>query len=234
MAVGDFLKDDLGVNLPGIGGGGFNFLSLLSGVIVFAIIAAIFGAFAWWWATRRAYNKTIHKFEEINGEASPAGIDKAKEVILPFTSIRAFFLRGARVYLPRPSLQTGKGHYWYWIRDDGEWMNIRPSNINKDLKQLNIKYDHTDMRMSNAALKKLVEKNYKKLNWLKEYAPYIAMGILILMLGIVGFLIFGEAGKIMGGLAQVSRELAEVTNAVGDLLQGADNIASGSGLRSAT
>ncbi|GAH16244.1 unnamed protein product, partial [marine sediment metagenome] len=80
--------------------------------------------------------------------------------------------------------KTGKGHYWYYIRKDGEWNNVGLQSLNKKLEELKIYADHTDMRMANASLKKLVDKNYKKLNWIKEFAPYIAMGVLIFILAI--------------------------------------------------
>ena len=171
-------------------------------------------------------------FEEIAGQAVPVGIDTAKEIILPNTSIRAIYLRKRKVYLPRPSIQTGKGHYWYFIRKDGEWNNVGLQNLNKELDKLKIHYDHTDMRMANASLKKLVEKNYKKLNWLKEYAPYIAIGILILILGISAFLVLNQANKNLAGMNTVAEKNAEITGALENILVSMDNICAGSGIRS--
>lgn len=207
-----------------------NIGTYISGTVVFLGIAIIVAGLTFYIVSRRAYNKHIHMFEEINGQTTPIGMDKAREVVLPFTSVRAFYLRKRKIYLPRPSKQTGKNHYWFFIRDDGEWMNIIPSNINKQLKELDMKYDHTDMRMANASLKKLVEKNYKRTNWLKEYAPYIGFALLILMLGIVGFLIFGEAGKTLSGLSSNTENLAKVTEEVARLLGGAESITTGSGI----
>ena len=112
-------------------------------------------------------------------------------------------------------------------------MNIIPSNINRKLKELNMKWDHTDMRMANASLKKLVEKNYKRTNWLKEYAPYIAIGIMILMLGIVSFLVIREGAAIAGGLGTITDKIADLLETVSDLLAKTDNIVSGSGIRDA-
>lgn len=207
--------------------------TLLSQSMIFLIVAVLVAIITYFIISRRAYNKTIHLFEEINGQTVPMGEDKARQIVLPFTSVRAFYLRKAKIYIPRPSKQTGKNHYWFYIRDDGEWMNVIPSNVNKEMKELKLKYDHTDMRMANASLKKLVEKNYKKSNWLKEYAPYIGFGILILMLGIVGFLIFGEAGKALGGISDNIANLAKVTEQVARLLSGTENIVSGSGIQPA-
>ena len=202
----------------------------ITGTVVFLGIAVIVAILTFFIVNRRSYNKHIHIFEEINGQTVPVGMDKAREVVLPFTSVRAFYLRKKKLFLPRPSKQTGLNHYWFFVRDDGEWMNIIPSNINRKLRELNMKWDHTDMRMANASLKKLVEKNYKRTNWLKEYAPYIGFAMLILMLGIVGFLIFGEAGKTLSGLSSNTQNLADVTEAVARLLGSAESLTTGSGI----
>ncbi len=227
MALSDFLKDNVGVDIGSAG----NIGGVFQGFAIFMVVAIIVSIGTFFWANRKSYNKHIHLFEEISGQAVASGQDLAKEIVLPHTSTRAFYLKKRRIFLPRGSIQTGKNHYWYFIRNDGEWVNIGITNLNKELTRLGIKFDHTDMRMANASLKKLVEKNYKKLNWLKEYAPYIGFGILILMLGVAGFLIFNEAGKNLGMMSGLGERLSEISENVADMLVSVDNIRSSSGVR---
>ena len=228
MPIGDILSK-AGVNLPeGTGASASNFFT---GFIFFVVVAIIAIFVTLYFANKRQYNKKIHMFEEIAGKAVPCGDDVAREIILPNTSIRALFLKGRKLYLPRPSIQTGKGHYWYFIRKDGEWINVGIENLNSKLDELKIHYDHTDMRMANASLKKLIEKNYKKLNWLKEFAPYIAMGILILILAISAFLVINQANKTMSALGNSAEINKEVSVALGNILVGMDNVCSYSGIR---
>lgn len=230
MAVSDFLKENLNVDIGSMTG---NIAGFFQGSIIFILMAILVTIGAFMWANRKAYNKKIHIFEEINGQSSPAGEDLAREIILPHTSIRAFYLKRRKIFLPRPSIQSGKNHYWYFIRNDGEWVNIGMANLNKELTELGIKFDHTDMRMANASLKKLVERSYKKLNWLKEYAPYIGFGILILMLGVAGYMIFAEAGKNLGMMSGLGESLEQISNSVDSKLSSLDNICSTSGVRDA-
>ena len=219
------LMAQAGIKLPeGAGGAAGNFLWGFAFFIILSIVVIMIVLYI---MNKKQYNRHIHMFEEIAGKAVPIGEDVAREIILPFTSIRAFLLKRRKVYLPRPSIQTGKGHYWYFIRKDGEWINVGMENLNKKMDELEIHYDHTDMRMANASLKKLVEKNYKKTNWIKEYAPYIAIGILVLLLGITAFLILNQADKVAGKFAGVAEQLVEV-------LKSLDSIkSSGSGIVSA-
>ena len=231
MGVGDLLASVGVKNLPEVTGVGLG--NFLQGFIFFIVLSCLVAGIVFYFANKRQYNKHIHLFEEINGQTTPVGMDKAKEIVLPNTSIRAIFLRKRRVYIPRPSIQTGKDHYWYYIRKDGEWNNVGLESLNKKLDELRIYADHTDMRMANASLKKLVDKNYKKLNWLKEYAPYIAMGMLIFILAISAVLVLNQANKTTAALGASAETNKEVAVALANIMTGLDNICSGSGIRSA-
>ena len=230
MGVNEFLGN-LGVDADiNIGAGIGNIFSNFVLLLLFLIVG---GLVTYWYVSKKSYNKTLHIFEDISSIPAPMGEEKAKEITLPFTSVRAFFLKKRKIYLPRPSIQTGKGHYWYFIREDGEWVNIGLESLNLKLNQLNIKFDHTDMRMANASLKKLVEKNYKKLNWLKEYAPYVGFAIIIIMLGIAGYLTMSEANKVVGSANANVKILGDILTELKEILVSIDNIASSSGTRSA-
>ncbi len=221
----------IGLKLPeGIGAGAGG---IIQGIIFLFIFGAVAGGITYYISNKKQYNKHIHIFEEIAGKAVPVGMDKAKEVVLPNTSIRAYFLRKKKIYLPRPSIQTGVGHYWFFIRKDGEWINVGMENLNTKMTELKIHFDHTDMRMANASLKKLIEKNYKKLNWLKEYAPYIAIGLLIVLLGISTFIGTYNTNQAAGSLASTATTNEAVVIELNKILSNMDNIITGSGLREA-
>jgi len=186
MAVSDFLGD-LGVDVSGISNGGF--FGAVSSLVLILILAGIAGLVFYFILQKKSWNKRIYLFKEINGGTWPAGVEKAKEVTMPRTSLKAFYLKKSGVFLPRPSLETGNNNYWYFIRNDGQFVNMRPENVNTKLRELGLLIDHSDMRMANAFLKKMVEKNYRKRNVLKEWAPVIAVGILIIGLGLSSLLV---------------------------------------------
>ena len=221
----------IGLKLPeGIGSGVGD---VIQGIIFLLIFGVLAGAITYYISKKKQYNKHIHIFEEIAGKAVPVGMDKAKEIVLPNTSIRAYFLQKKKVYLPRPSIQTGVGHYWFFIRKDGEWINVGIENLNTKMNELKIHFDHTDMRMANASLKKLIEKNYKKLNWLKEYAPYIAIGILVVLLGVATFVGTYNTNQAASTLASTAVTNEAVVTQLSNILNSMDNICTGSGIRGA-
>lgn len=230
MGIGDQLGGVLGNAGLDVSNIGEKAGSFGQGLITFIIIAIGIGIITYLLMGKKTYNKKIHIFEEINGQAVPVGEDSAMEMNLDHTSLKVFYLKKRKLYLPRPTRQVGKGHYWYFIRDDGEWINFSLANMNNELKELGTNYDHTDMRYGNAALKKLIEKNFKKTNWMKEYAHYIAFTALIIILGVVGWLILREAKTLIGALEQVTKNAADMIGTSEGLLKAVNNVCSGSGI----
>lgn len=230
MAASDFLEQ-VGVTVDG--SGGFLSFNWVGDIIIFLIVCILVGIFTYWYLNKKAWNKTIIKFREVNGITRRVGVEKAKEITLPGTSVRAFFLKQSQFFMPRPSIETGQDEYWYFIRNDSEWINVGLTNVNKELSKLGLGFDHTDMRMANAALKRLVDKSYKKTNWLKEYAPYIGFAVIILMVAIGGYMVMGESAKIVGAAASNIETLNEITQTMNDILSNMNNIASGSGVQRA-
>lgn len=214
-----------GINLPSFGG-----IDLVPSLVIFFLAAIAVAVITYWKINKRVYNKKIHIFEEIDEVPVPVGDDLAREIVLPGTSLRAFYLKSRGLYLPRPSRQTGKGHYWFIIRKDGEWTNVKPKSLSKSLQELELDFDHTDMRGQNAALKKLVADNYKKIKWWKEYAPYIAIGILVLLLGVSSFINLKQQGTLTSQNSQVADTNERVVDRFDKILVTIEKICSTSGV----
>ncbi len=230
MAIKDVIAST-GIDFSSFSTGSFQ--NVFTGMMVFLIAAAILGSLVFSYLRRKQYDKTIEIYSEINGSTSPIGADKAKEVIIPGTSIRAFFLKKRKIYLPRPSTHMGRNNYVYFIRKDGEWINIGFGNLNEDMKKLNLLFDHTDMRMANQTLKDLIDVNYGNLTFLQKYAPYIAVGILVFMLFIGGYMFMRESNKTVAGMASAADTMGEIADKLDNIIGKADNINSQSGIRPA-
>lgn len=226
MAFSDTLQG-LGVDLGT--SGALNNFTFIRDIIIFLLMCGVAAGVTYYVINKRQWNKTIVKFREDNGITRRIGVEKAKEIILPNTSVRAFYLKNSKVYLPRGSIESAENEYWYFIRNDGEWLNVGLQNINDTFTQLGLKYDHSDMRMANAALKKLVDKNYKKSNWVKEWAPYIGFGVIIIMVAIGGYLVMGESAKIVNAAGNNVEALKDITQTMNEILKSLDNIKTNSG-----
>ena len=130
--------------------------------------------------------------------------------------------------MARPSYETGKNQYWYFIRRDGEWLNVKPENLNKKMDELGLFFDHTDMRLINENLKSLIDSNWGGQSFWQKYAQYIAVGILTLLLFIGGFIYMYQASKVTKMQASSIEKMDHVVDKVNNLLEHANRIQTGS------
>ena len=42
--------------------------------------------------------------------------------------------------MPRPSIESGKEEYLYFIRNDGEWLNVGLDNVNEKMAKIGLLY----------------------------------------------------------------------------------------------
>lgn len=200
---------DLGVNVDIFGGGIGNFISNL---VIFVLFLGVLGVIVYFAYQKKLYTEKIQIFEEVNGQSVPTRQYRAREVTIPNTSIKVFQIKENGMYLPRPTIQTGKNNWIFFIRDDHEWVNIGISSLNKQLTELGVNYNHVDMRYANASLKELIKSNYGSGDFWKQYGHYILMGAGFLLLAL-GFYLGAEQ------LAEASVSLTEAQGQFTTLLQ---------------
>src|SRR6056297_4027857 len=182
----DIGLDNVGIDFSGMGQ---RISSFVMNAIYFLVFAAIVGLIVYYFYDKKTYNKKIQIFEEINGRAVPTRQYKAREMNIPNTSIKILRIKENKMFLPYPTIQTGSNNYLFFIRDDLEWINIGITNLNKKLTELDIRYNHVDMRYANSSLKELIKENYGQTDWLKKYGVYVALGIFVLIAGIALYLV---------------------------------------------
>ena len=187
------LKD---FNLSGVLGivGKFVLLFLL-----FILVGAIFYFVYYLKKKKKSYNKKIFWFEEVHGDMIPIGEDAACELIIPGTNINVFYIKTKDMYLPRPIKRMGKDAYWFAIRNNRELVNFVMKNINKEMKEANLEYDHTDMRYALTNLKELIKRNYrdKSQPWWREYKEVISLIILVFVLTLSFIFIISRVGALI-------------------------------------
>lgn len=183
---------------------GIVFLFIIVGGIVFAILMLR--------KKKALYNKKIFWFEEIHGQVVPVDEDIACEMTVPGTNIQVFYIKKKDMYLPRPVKRMGKDSYWFVIKNNREIVNFTLKNINEEMKESNLDYDHTDMRYALTNLKDLIKRNYrdKSTPWWREYKEVISLVILIFVMSLSFYFLVSQIGKLIGQ--------------VGDLIEHADQL----------
>lgn len=186
--------------------GGLSFGKLLSGayqfvllLILFFIVGGIFYYFFYLSKKKKQCKNKISWYEEVNGRMSLIGTDNACELIIPGTNISVFYIKSKDMYLPRPTKKMGDNLYWFAIRDNREIVNFSIKNLNEEMKEANLDYDHTDMRYALENLRDLIKRNYrdKATPWWREYKDVISIVIYVFVLTLSFIFIVGKVGTLI-------------------------------------
>ena len=221
MVLGIPGTDDIAIlnkfSLSGILSGAGKFIALL---VLCAVIGGVFYYLYYLKKKKKTYNKKIFWFEEVHGEMIPLGDDVACELIIPGTNINVFYIKEKDMYLPRPINRMGKDAYWFAIRNNRELVNFKIKNINKEMTEANLEYDHTDMRYALTNLKELIKRSYRDKSqvWWKEYKEVISLVILIFVLTLSFIFIISKVGGLIdkvGGLIENADRLIQVAETKG-------------------
>lgn len=189
-----FLKDfDIAKFASGTG-------TLVLALIMLALSAGVVGYWLWRRSEKEKYNKHIFWFEEVHGEMVPIGEDLACELTIPNTNVTVFFVKKKNLYIPRPTMRMGKDSYWFAIRNNRELVNFKMKNLNKEMKESNLEYDHTDMRYAKENLLELIKRNYrdKNLPWWKEYKDLISTIVYVFVTALALYFLLSKIGKLIG------------------------------------
>ena len=151
---------------------------------MFILVAVLLFGFLWYKKQKKLDSKKIHWFEEVHAQLIPVDDDIARELTIPGTNIKLFYIKKKDVYLPRPVKRMGNDAYWFCIKNNREIVNFTLKNLNEEMKEGNLDYDHTDMRYAFTNLMELIKRNYrdKSQPWWKEFKEVIGLVILIFVM----------------------------------------------------
>lgn len=184
---------------------GINISAILGGIgqfVVAVLLFAMMGGITYFIFNKKnkaKANKKIFWFEEVNGNMTPVGEDTAVELTIPGTNITVFYIKKKDMYMPRPVKRMGKNAYWFCIKNNREIVNFTMKNMNEEMTEAKLDYDHTDMRYAHSNLKALIQRNYRDNSkpWWREYKDVISLVILIFVLTLSFFFIISKVGNLI-------------------------------------
>ncbi len=206
---------NLGDFLPNVSVGGILDKLVIGGIILFVI--AIFGGLAYFLMKKKKDKKTPMKkigwWEEVQGKLIPTEMDDAKEIIIPGTRLRVFYIKSKDMWLPRFTRGITKDLFYIAITPKREIVNFTLTSISEDMSKAGLEYDHTDMIWASENLREFIKRNYrdKSTPWWKAYQGVIttAIYIIILTFSFVVILYF---------MRELLNDIGGVANSVGGLI----------------
>jgi len=207
--------------------GGSTIFTFITWVLIALIFIGLIGVVTYLIIRWMKFNKKIIIFERIDGQFKPTRRDKAMEMKFSVIGDTIFYLRRHKKYLPTPIFQTGKRIYWYWIRDDGEWINFRPGDFDKDARRLGAKFLDKEMRFARTQVYKGLKERYDKPGFWKQYGLMIFSIGFIVVMGMMTWLLFDKWIEGLAAVPEILDKLEILLDRADSILGKLDNIYSG-------
>lgn len=210
------LMSQTGIALPQVSGNMIMNFALYTAGFVMAV--GILGFITWMYIKYKKYNQHLKIFGKINGAIVPIYNDRG---MFQRVGIAGDFwcrtMRHKKV-IPRPTISMGKNVYWYFIREDGEWINFGIQDIDKVMKEAKVYYVDEDMRLQRLGIERNLRQRYeKKEGFWAKYGGLLINIFFVLIVMVALILLFKE----MGGLAE---KLESVAGSVGRLAESVNNM----------
>lgn len=196
------------MQFPSIQSVGLVILSILvfiiSGIVVFFVVLNKI--------QKKQYIHKINFAKEVNGRIYLIGEDYAKELTIPYTSIKIFYLKQRKTYSPKLTYDIGRNNYLILIGKGGEWTNTDLRYGADGVIELNDTLKPT-RDYANENLKELIKRNWtdKNKDWWKMNSHYVFLIILGVII-IIGFIVmFSQVKKASGNLNGASQNYKEAS-----------------------
>ncbi len=188
-------------------------------ILLIVIIIGVFGGLAFFFMKKKKDKKeplkTICWWEEVQKKLVPTTQDSAKEIIIPGTRLRVFYIKSKDMWLPRFTRGITKDLFYVVITPKRELVNFTLTSIGDDMEKAGLEYDHTDMIWASENLREFIQRNYrdKSTPWWKEYQGVITTAIYIVIMTVSFIvilyfmrLVVKDMGGLIGQIGTLMRE----------------------------
>jgi small-conductance mechanosensitive channel len=205
---------------------------------VFILFVIIVGGLTAWWVysyiQKKKFNKNIVKWQDVDGRPTIVGKDVACESKIGSGGDTVFFIKNAKKTVPRPNKQTGINTYWYYIRADGEWINIGMEDIDANMREAKVSWNDNELKYARASLQSINRDRYEeKPSWWKQYGTMVMNIIYVVVFSIAFVFIASKLAVLVGTINSGQVGQNELLDRVNKLLATVDNVCSKSGVVSA-
>ena len=167
-------------------------------VIVIAIVLVILIAVSVLLVMRkRTYIYSIHIWKTIGNTPTRVGVYRAKMIPIGRAGDQLLYVGKLKKYLPPPTIQSASNEYWFYIREDGEFINFGMEDLDAVSKKAGVKFIHQDMRMQRLATDRLLEQRLMQKSFWEKWGDMIGMAILYIVIAVALTIFLFQYGKIV-------------------------------------
>jgi hypothetical protein len=219
--------------IPDIGVGFGDVLNVFAWLMIIFVCGSAAGIITFILMRNKKFNKKIVVFEKVSGRFEPAYSVRAMITRLGESGDNVLFCAKIKKYLPTPTIQTGRNVYWFFVREDGEWINAGIEDFDKKSGEMNVYFLDKEMRYQRAALQKNLKERYAKLTFLEKYGGLMVWTVLCLVL-MVGFVLLADKlVSVTGAVENLIKTATAVMEKSDAVISKLDNVCGGSGIKTA-
>ena len=203
-------------------GGGLFAGSLTQIILIFLIVFVIIGLggfLIWWRIIKKKYWIKIHVFRLIGNVPTRVAIYEACEVPFGRAGDKLWKVAGAGFFakmkaikwLPVGKIQTAPREFWYYIREDGEWINFQMADLDEISKEAGIKFTNEDMRLQRLATERLLEQRLLEKSFWEKWGTAIMTIIFFLVIAVCMVVIFYQFSDLVDQISAVTQTQEETS-----------------------
>lgn len=210
--ITSFISDKIpSFSLAGMG----NIIIWIIGALLFIGLAVFL---TYLFAMNLKYNKKIVLFRKVGNKIIPVMVDKGTFERVGTAGDYWCRTKKMKKILPRPIIQMGRNEFWFYEREDGEWINIGLKDFDEQMKKAGVYYVEEDMRLSRLGIQKNLRERFQKPSFWQKYGGLIMNVIFMLVMTVCLVILFKEmkdnwaVGKAM---AEAVRDMAQQVENMG-------------------
>jgi hypothetical protein len=190
-------------------------------IAIAVVVLGLIGFIVYWRIVRKQYWIKIHVYRLIGNIPTRTAIYSAKEVpfgmagdklwkVAPNGMLKLKTIK----WLPVGRIQTAPREFWYYIREDGEWINFQMSDQNKISKEMGVKFVQEDMRLQRLATERLLEQRLLNKTFWEKWGTMVMTMILFLVIAVCMVIMFYQWGKLIDKFDFIVKTQADVTKII--------------------
>ena len=192
------------VNLASIGNVALYIIGgiLLAGAVIFVVYFVI---------KKAKWNKNIELYRKVANRIVRVANDKAMAERVGTSGDYWLKTQKMKKTLPRPKIEMAKNTYWFYEREDGEWLNFELADIDAVMKKAGVYYIDEDMRLQRLGVQKNLKDRFMKETFWQKYGATIMLIIFVLFVTIALVVLFQKMTdnwKVAGETAKAIEHMA--------------------------
>ena len=213
--------------IPKITGFGSSAVNWISWVVIVVLVCGLSGLMIFYALRNVRYNKTLIIYEKISGKVVEVARDRAMNVKFSTDGTIVWYLKKSKRYLAPGVKQMGKRVYWFYIREDQEWINFELADLDEEMRTAGAHFLDKEARFTRTQIQRGLKDRYDAPGFWKQHGIMIMNMTFIILILLGTWLLFDKWIDLAGATTDGVRTSGVVLDKVNNVMSQLDRICIG-------